>query len=393
MRIWKSIKDWMRENDFFSIDHLMVCLIVALLCILLGWLSLNLSLFSPVKRAFDDFAMTDVYYEMHSRPDKEMNNDIVLVDMTELVSRGEIADVIDSINACEPKVLLVDLIFQHETEHPLDDAKIAEVEGRVKNGVFSCKLTDYSESKKQFSNVVYSFFKDYASNVDWAYSNVHEKRAAGCVREFSLSQNSVDGPMYSIPYLAACKYRDIKPTQADYNMRIIVFDDTDFPEVNHKDVMKNKNILKGKIVLLGTMHEEADMHITPIGKMPGMKLQAYSIISYMEHPNVRVMSLKWSLILAFIVSYLSAWMGLMLKRKFPNTYLHVIKVYYFMLAALLVWAGFICFMKFDYNIQLLYPLLAAALVEESRHLYKWLISYLSSHNKLKIAKKSVYAVK
>ena len=50
--------------------------------------SINLTVVNPVKKAFSDFSMTDVFYEIqNSSGVKEINNDIVLVDMTELYDR------------------------------------------------------------------------------------------------------------------------------------------------------------------------------------------------------------------------------------------------------------------------------------------------------------------
>lgn len=83
----------------------------------MGWLlafaSINLTVVNPVKKAFSDFSMTDVFYEIqNSSGVKEINNDIVLVDMTELYDRRKIADCMTNINKCNPKVLVVDLIFE-----------------------------------------------------------------------------------------------------------------------------------------------------------------------------------------------------------------------------------------------------------------------------------------
>ena len=397
-KIWRRIWSWIKRNDVLSVDHLMVCLGVVVLGVMLWLMGSNLGVFSPLKRALEDFSMTDVYFEMQHRSNSVAQDSIVLVDMTELVNRDKIAEVIDDISACGPRVLLVDLIFLYGgmANNPLEDEALVNTVVRTPNVIYSCKLTDYSESKKEFRHVVYSFFKDLPEDLvklRWGYSNVHEMRSSGIIRNFSLSQRTSDGTMYSLPYYVANMYRGTEPTPTDNEMRMVVYESAPFTELHYSDVKKYPNMLKDKIVLLGTMHEESDMHITPIGKMPGLKVLAHSIRSYMHHPEVKQMSLLGSLIFGFVMAYFSAWMGVMITRRFPNTYLHVIKVFYFAIMALLVWAGFICFVKFSYNLKLIYPLLALALVEESRHLYKWLIAYLSSHDKMKLAKKSIYAVK
>ncbi len=397
-KLLKDIGTWLRKNDVLCVDHLMVCIGVLLLAVLLAYLGSNLAVFSPLKRALEDFSMTDVYFEMQRRPDNVANKNIVLVDMTDLVNRDKIAEVIDNINDCEPRVLLVDLIFLYggmRNNEEEDERLLATVQ-RTKNAIYSCKLTDYSETKKEFRHVVYSFFKDvpgYSANLHWGYSNVHEMRSSGIIRDFSLSQNTSEGIVYSLPYYVANMCNGTEPTPTNNEMRVVVYNNTPFTELHHSDVKKHSQMLKGKIVILGTMHEESDMHITPLGKMPGMKVLAYAIQSYMEHPDVKEMSFPGSLLFSFLMAYFSAWMGVMITRRFPNTYLHVLKVYYFVIMALLVWVGFICFVKFSYNLKLIYPLLSIALVEESRHLYKWLIISLSKRGKPEIVKKSIYAIK
>lgn len=68
-----------------NVDHLIVTLLVLFLGWLLAFASINLTVFNPVKKAFADFSMTDIFYEIqNSSGVKEFNNDIVLGDMTEL---------------------------------------------------------------------------------------------------------------------------------------------------------------------------------------------------------------------------------------------------------------------------------------------------------------------
>ena len=91
-------KDW----KFWHWDHVGACLTAALLASVIGLVSVNLSMFNPVEQAFENFHMTDVYYEMSRSEDIELNNDIVMVEMVELRDRGEIGQVIQQINMCHP---------------------------------------------------------------------------------------------------------------------------------------------------------------------------------------------------------------------------------------------------------------------------------------------------
>ena len=144
----------------------------ALLAAIIGLVSVNLSMFNPVEQAFENFHMTDVYYEMSRSEDIELNNDIVMVDMVELRDRGEIGQVIQQISACKPRVMAVDLLFYREGDDALGNAmlvsSIDEAEAPI---VFSSKLVDYDKEKDSFGTLITSFFAPIG-DYQFAYGNV-----------------------------------------------------------------------------------------------------------------------------------------------------------------------------------------------------------------------------
>lgn len=379
-----------RDWKFWHWDHVGVCIATALLASVIGLVSLNLSMFNPVEQAFENFHMTDVYYEMSRSENIEMNNDIVLVDMVELHDRGEIGQVIQQINSCHPKVLSVDLIFYKEGDDVLANAillgAIDEAEEPI---VFSSKLVDYDEEKNLFKTLIPSFFApmgDYC----FAYGNVLQDHEGGIIREYTLAQKYNDQTMYSLAYQTACIYTGETPREQDINERLIVYGDTDFPVINFRDVEKYASLLNDKIVLLGTFSNEEDAHFTPLGKMPGMKLQAYSILSYIQNRNIKDMPVWFSLILAFVLCYLSAWVNYWIPRIWPKVDSYITSAYYFLLAALLVWVSFLSFMHLQYNVNLLYPLAGIALIETARPLYEDSIRLIYNKWHWKILKRSIY---
>ena len=204
-------KDW----KFWHWDHVGVCLTTALLAAIIGLVSVNLSMFNPVEQAFENFHMTDVYYEMSRSEDIELNNDIVMVDMVELRDRGEIGQVIQQIASCKPRVLSVDLIFYKEGDDVLANAMlIAAIDEAQVPIVFSSKLVDYDEEKKSFGSLITSFFEpmgDYC----FAYGNVLQDHEGGIIREYTLTQKYNDKTMYSLAYQTACMYTGEKPHEQD----------------------------------------------------------------------------------------------------------------------------------------------------------------------------------
>jgi CHASE2 domain-containing sensor protein len=361
------------------------------LAYVLVFASLNLSIFNPLKQALEDFKMSDVYFElMRSNKEKELNKDIVLVDVTKLTSRDSIAQVIVDINSCAPKVLLIDLIFERPSFDQTDDISLVNaIEAGKDREILSSKLTDYKPDKKAFTDLTMSFFHEIA-DFKWAYSNVDQTRPGGCIRHYSLSQKLNDEPFYSMAYTAACAYMGIEPVEKDVAQRLIVYDDTDFLAIPYDKILENKNLLKDKLVILGTLEEEADMHISPVGKLPGMKILAYSALTFMNHRDVSSMGFTASLIMAFCVCLFCAWAGHKIRKKYLNVTSYVLKFFYFFVTAFLVWMAFLIFVHLDYDVNLIYSLLGLALVEEGRLQYSALVKTLCKRTKWKFIRKSIY---
>jgi CHASE2 domain-containing sensor protein len=373
------------------LDYMGICLIVFLLGYILVFASLNLSIFNPLKQALEDFKMTDLYFElMRSDKEKELNKDIVLVDVTKLTSRDSIAQVITDIHSCSPKVLMIDLIFERRSFDNTEDIRLMNaIEMGKDKEILSAKLTGYKPEKEAFTNLTKSFFYEIA-DFKWGYSNVSQTRPGGSIRKYSLSQRLNDSISYSMAYLAACAYMGIKPESKDASERLIVYDDTDFLAIESDKVLENASLLKDKIVILGTLEEEADMHITPVGKLSGMKILAYSTMTFMNHKKIQHMGKFASLLMAFVVCMFCAWAGRHIRRKYTNVTSYILKLFYFVVTAFLVWIAFILFVHFDYDANLLYSLLGLALVEEGRLQYSSIVKTLGKHTKWNFIKKSIY---
>lgn len=372
------------------IDYIGICVIVFLLGYILVFASLNISFLNPLKQALDDFKMTDLYFElMQSGKEKELNNDIVLVDVTKLTNRDAIAKAINDVNSCSPKVLMIDLIFERSSHDPTEDTLLINaINAGKEREILSAKLTNYNPQSESFSNLTKSFFHEF-TDVKWAYSNVDQKRPGGCIRQYSLSQKLNDSIFFSMAYSAACAYKNIQPEIMDVSQRLIVYEDT-FLTIPCDKIIENQNLLKDKLVILGALDEEADMHITPIGKLSGMKILAHSAMTFMNHKEIRSMGKVTSLITAFIVCMICAWIGHKIRKKYTTFHSYIIKLFYFVFAAILVWLAFMSFVHFDYDVDLLYPLLGLALVEEGRTQYSSLIKLLCKHTKWKFIKTSNY---
>ncbi len=389
MGIYHKLKKW----RLLHIEHLLTCLVLTLLIGLGAAVTVNLSIFNPLSRALSDFTMTDVYYEMQQSENKELYTDIVLVDVTDLRTRDEIATTIDDVNACKPRVLAIDLMFERPSADMAEDASlVTALEAGKDHEVLACKLTNYDPQKDAFQGNLRSFMAPVA-DFSFGYCNVYQQHTGGTVRQFTLSQSTTEeDPVFSMPYLAACRFSGETPTANSVNVRPVIYGNVDFPVVKPADVSVHPELLRDKLVMLGTMTEEADMHITPIGKLSGLKIQAFSVLTCLNNGKVNKMSMAACLLLTFLLCYISAFIGYKLMKWSPGLYTLWLKLYYLVLVSLLVWLAFICFVKFGYYIPLAIPLVALALLETGRVIYIWAIRGLQKKTKLKLFSKSIYAL-
>ena len=390
-RLYRGLRK-LFQCSFFRWDHLAVCLMVAIFGVIFELVILKLSIFDVVAQAFKDFSMTDMYFEMHRSDNIAYDDDIVIVDMTEVSARDTIAQALVDIKSCRPKVLVVDLIFANQNFDPMDDVALVNAIEGGDNLLLSCKLTDYSPSQDVFRSCLRSFFSN-SGTYEWAYSNVLQKWAGSCIREMTMYQQLNDTIMYSLPYLAACQYQGKSPQRESMNVRKIMYDDTDFITIKSNEVLQHASLLKDKLVIFGTVHEEADMHITPIGKMPGAKVLAYSALTCLKHGQVKQMSKVGSIVLAFLLCYLIAWADYKIAKRHPVWGVQLIKLLAFLLAALLIWWAFRLFIVYDYHVSLLLPLVTIGVTETIRNWYKAFVIWLGKKTKWKFIRKSIYAGK
>ena len=202
---------------------------------------------------------------------------------------------------------------------------------------------------------------------------------------------------YSLPYLTSCRYTKKEPLEQKNNDRHIIYSNILFPVVSCDSLSYNKALIRNRIVFVGAVKEEGDMHLTSVGKMSGVEVQAYATQTCIDHPIIHQIGIVANFLFFFFVCYLSVWAGYFLQKKFPIMAINWKHGYYFLLSAILVWVGFISFIKFDTYIGMTMPFVGMTLVESVRLNYKWFVIYGYAHKENKWlyrwAKYSIYNVK
>ena len=392
----------MKLKYLFHIDHFLVTTLALVLLWLLSIITFNLSILDPVADALDEFSITDVFFEIENNKEEniETSDLITIVDMTDLHNRGDIASLMQEIGLHNPLCVGIDLIFEGEKDDSIGNKELVEAVNNLgETAIYSKKLTDYSGETDKFANRVSSFFtKDI--EVQEAYTNLVNDMSSTRVREFTATQQEGETESISFPAAIASRF-DTTLVSNHKDSYLINYRNVKFPVVKFDEIQEKADLIDGHIVLIGTMTEEQDMHMTPLGKMPGIEVQAYSLLTLLEHKDLQELPLWLSILITFVLCYLLEITIDAVPRcvekstKIPIVFLResgLITALLILLWVIVVtWLMFYSFTRWNVIIDGGVLLASMALVCEGRELIEATIKTLSTKYNWKYLKNSIFS--
>ncbi|MBQ7471642.1 MAG: CHASE2 domain-containing protein [Prevotella sp.] len=377
-------------------DHAIVSLVALSIIGILVVCTFNFSFLNPVGRAIKSFTMSSIYYRIMNMSDERETSDLItLVDMTELHHRDSIAHVVEQITEMEPRRLGVDIIFEGHKDDIMGDEALTEAFfGCADKAVVAFKLLDYNG--KEFTNAVHSFFTSDVP-VTEGFTNAMTDDARS-IRRYHVSYPYHGKKVLSLPaQITKAEGLDIENLRTDH---IINYKPVNFPVVGWQELSQHPELIRNRIVLLGTTKEESDKHYTPTGKMSGLEVIAYATLSMIEGYSVSEAGFFWCILLAFIVGCLTNMIDTTFKsyarhRKsalmiFITASGFYVKLIYFSIMVILTWTSFLLYVKANYYIDTLLALSVIVFTGEARLIYKGILALLKKFN-FNIWRKSIYA--
>jgi CHASE2 domain-containing sensor protein len=257
-----------------------------------------------LSKAISDFNFTDVYYQiLQESGDNDYNDDIVIVDLTPLQNRQEIATALQQIEEQHPKVIGVDCVFEGLKEDTLGDIMISNVAAEYQNIVFSCKYLDYANDSLGYTVAVRSFFAE-PLEVEQGFTNMQYSLYGSMARLVSLGRK-FNGELQPSFIARVVNHTLDKPLPIEDKDLRINFTPTIFTVIPPDSISEYADKIKDKIVLLGTMTDEYDMHMTPMGKMPGVELLAYAGQTLQNRLEVGTFPVWLEVIVSFLMVLLT----------------------------------------------------------------------------------------
>lgn len=367
-------------RHIFNIEHFIVVIIVLVMFVILyGLLAIPMAFINPVKRSIDDFSLSDLYYSVdwNTSEQPQTSDYITLIDITKMRNREEIAQMMEQVKDCEPAVIGIDIIFQGFTHDSIADQKLESVASNMPNTVFASKLVEYDEANDNFNDMVAPYFANDSTCV--AYVNTVSEAYSTCLRNLSIERKYKGKPTKSFTATIADKFaKGLLPSDHENNY-FINYRHIEFTTISGDSILENKDYLKGRIVLIGTLSKEEDTHFTPLGMMPGLKVQAYSVQTLIDHRDIASLDDVSLFIVSAILTYITIvwqflWIGFCKRRNNPVMFFIgesklVLRLLTFLWMALLAWIAYIMYNKADIYVRFGIILVCIVLVGEARGIY------------------------
>ncbi len=384
---------------FFHRDHLLIVVGAFVLLGVVSFVTLNLSFLNPVSRAWKAFSVTDLFFDIqHYGPSVE-SPAIAVVDISDVEDRGDLAVLLERVALCDPACMGVDAIFEGLRSDEEGNARLVNaVRTYGDKMIFTCKLTDYDRQAGCFTSSVHSFFAD-SLPIREGYANLKNNLDNLPVRKLSVRNKLGSNTVKSFPAAIVEQFagRSLENHGEDW---LINYRNVGFRVIAPDDIEQEAGFLEGKIVLLGGVREERDAHVSPLGKMPGVMIQAYTVDTLLGK-KVRYLPSWINWILAFVLCFLfQVTVEALVKatgqgrRVVPATFLRESRIVpgntLFLFSALLTYLTFVIFTKWGFCIDIAIVLTLFALTLESRKLYRSSVIALSKRYSGRFIQNSIY---
>jgi CHASE2 domain-containing sensor protein len=345
---------------------------------------------NPLAMAVKNFSFTDIYYSiLEETADPDTSMAVTIVDMTQLYRRGQLAQVLEDIQSCDPKAVGVDVAFDVEKDDFAGNDSLIALAAQYPNMVFALKLLDYTDENVGFTTQIHSFLKKY---VDFKEGFVNVPRGGqydGMKRVIPLQVKSNGEYVPSMVTQAVSLYvGDESWKKEGKNDVDINFCPKKFRILQSDEVLDHPELIKDRIVLFGAMYDDSDFHWTPVGKIPGVMLLAYGIQTLLERNEVKTLPSLPLFIISFCLTllifsfqmkyrgYMGSSSNLFVRFVIGSTY--VVNILTFLFTSVFLGICFLVFYFTQVNINLGWTLASLPFLFTSRNLYEAIVSYIDA---------------
>ena len=220
--------------------------------------------YSPIQNS-SDFAMSDIFeYLSNDANYSYISNDIVII-ATDGCNRQEIASIIDTINSYNPTVIGLDVIFKQQQD--TDSALISAI-NKCSQIVLPYAL-EYDTQSNVFFVQDSSYFYNELKSANFGVINLSGNSIRNVIRRFKNYFCTQTDSINSFSYMIAKLHSNDNSSNyiENQNEGLITYSGRDIEHFTKDEFLslEDKNLkIRNKIVLLGDINSNSDMHTTPI---------------------------------------------------------------------------------------------------------------------------------
>lgn len=281
----------------------------------------SLSAFSSVEEAAD-VALSDVYNSVaQRRAVSRVSDEVVLVGI-DSCTRDEIAAVLQVVDGCNPKAVGLDVLFTYPTQD--DTALISALDG-CRNLVLPVRVR-YDAEADAFHRAERLYFSEVLAAKTVGVVNLSTDYAHQLVRDFRTQFPMADGSVgenfvVALARTAAPERHAALLARGEEEV-IIRYPSVEFESLSAGELFDEEgfpsaqaeSLLQGRVVLIGALHDSADLHPTPIhAHMAGLRIHAHALQTILSEDYVRPMPEWAGWLLATLFCLLFSWINMLIK--------------------------------------------------------------------------------
>jgi len=282
--------------------------VIAVIALILGWVGykiLDVNILSNLAKTDSEADVLNYYYNIkNSKPDEIssclLDDKIVIFNLDGMKSRKEIADVIQEIESANPKTIILDIIFPHNSEtNAEDDSYLSETIAVYQNIYTAIRISDQTVERSFFAP---SPNKNEGLINETSWFQPYEVFNGDTLRYMEYAVTSVGG-------------------KTNVN-RLINYSDREFDVLTVDNPIDAEDI-EGQIVIVGDLGDWRDMHDKPFRmngqwRVPGTRLFAYKLSSVLNDDWIIRLPQYLSVLIAFVLTFVFALFCRLLAIRIEN---------------------------------------------------------------------------
>lgn len=348
----------------------------------------SISYFKPVEKS-KDVAITDFYQIVANKKNVkplEQNIAIIAIDSC---GRTEIAQLLNAIDFCNPAAVGLDVLFNYPSA---DDSLLIKAIEECNNLILPCSASYDSHSRICTGYTGSFFYSKLDAQKNYGAVNLAGDNMQSLIREFRPFHLCNGDTLMNF---AAAVVKEANPTaynllkERGNDMETINYPYHEFSIYTPDEVLEFSEELEGKIVLVGSLNEPWDFHITPVSdQMPGIIIHAHSIATILG--NIYIQELDGWII--WVIAIILSTIMLIIKNALDNINFEsfIIRFIQMLMLYLIVVIGYWFYNSRQLSIDFTIPLMMVGLIFMARDIWNGCESLIQSlKQKIKTKKSKV----